>query len=242
MTSIWPWLAVAGVGALHGLNPATGWLLAVGQGGRSGDRGRALRALVPIAVGHVASVAIVAGAVALGLAMDRGLLQATAAGSIVAVVIARLSGRLSGSTGAPAGHAGLALWSFAMSTAHGAGMMLVPALVPLCVADSPAREITASGSLALALAAVGVHAVAMLGVTGAVAVAACRGVEIGGRWACRRFASTWLFERRRRRQGGQGPGSPARRPSGSDLDGRIPRAGLRCVDSACHRAALRHRN
>ena len=32
MDSLWPWLAVAGMGALHGLNPATGWLLAAAAG------------------------------------------------------------------------------------------------------------------------------------------------------------------------------------------------------------------
>jgi hypothetical protein len=77
-----------------------------------------------------------------------------------------------------AGHAGIALWSFLMATAHGAGMMLVPALVPLCLADGPAREITASGSLALALAAVAVHTSAMLATTGVIAAGVCRGVAM----------------------------------------------------------------
>jgi len=56
-----------------------------------------------------------------------------------------------------------------LSTAHGSGMMLVTVLVPLCLGDSPAREITASGSLLFALAAVAVHALAMLGTFGLVA-------------------------------------------------------------------------
>ena len=77
-----------------------------------------------------------------------------------------------------AGHAGVALWSFLMATAHGAGLMLVPALVPLCLADNPAREITASGSLVLALAAVGVHTAAMLATTGVIATGVCRGVAM----------------------------------------------------------------
>lgn len=81
--------------------------------------------------------------------------------------------------GRKAGNAGLALWSFMMSTAHGAGLMLVPALIPLCMSEAPAaREITASGSLALAFAAVAVHMVAMLAVTGAAAVGASRGFDI----------------------------------------------------------------
>ena len=80
MASLWPWLAVAGAGALHGLNPATGWVVAAGWGVRSRDRAQALQALLPIGVGHVASVALVVGAVALGLSMDRALLQALAGG------------------------------------------------------------------------------------------------------------------------------------------------------------------
>ena len=63
-----------------------------------------------------------------------------------------------------------------MATAHGAGLLLVPALVPLCLSGSPAREITASGSLVLALAAVGVHTAAMLVTTGVIATGVCRGI------------------------------------------------------------------
>ena len=72
------------------------------------------------------------------------------------------------------GMAGLGLWSFLMASAHGAGLMLVPILLahgratrrPGTWPTTP----TASGSLAVALAAVGVHTLAMLAVTGAVAV------------------------------------------------------------------------
>ena len=66
MASLWPWLAVAGLGALHGLNPANGWMFAAAWGVRSRDRSQALRALMPLAVGHAASVALVAAAVAVG--------------------------------------------------------------------------------------------------------------------------------------------------------------------------------
>lgn len=79
----------------------------------------------------------------------------------------------------PAGKAGLALWSFMMSSAHGAGLMLVPVLMPLCMGNAPAREITASVSLTLTLAAVGVHTAAMIAVTGLVAVGICRGFDAG---------------------------------------------------------------
>ncbi|SFH62827.1 hypothetical protein SAMN04515618_101230 [Collimonas sp. OK307] len=184
MLSFWPWLAVAGIGALHGLNPATGWMFAAAWGVRSRDRSQALRALVPIGVGHAASVALVAAAVALGLAMDRIVFQVLAGMLLVVVVVCHLSGRKDKRSRTPAGHAGhagLALWSFMMATGHGAGLMLVPALVPLCMGDSPAREITASGSMILALAAVGVHTAAMLAVTGLIASGACRGFDGGAR-------------------------------------------------------------
>ena len=109
--------------------------------------------------------------------MDRAWLQALAGGSLVVVALLHLAGRTPRVARVPAGHAGLAIWSFMMSTAHGAGLMLVPALIPLCMADSPAREITASGSLTLALAAVCVHTAAMLAVTGVIATGVCRGLD-----------------------------------------------------------------
>ena len=171
----WPWLAVAGVGALHGLNPATGWAFVAAWGVRAGDRAPAWRALAPIAAGHAASIALVAVLAALGLVAQRGVLPWLAGGLAVFVAAIHVSGHLPRRMRRAAGQAGLALWSFAMASLHGAGMMLVPALIPLCLSGSPAREITASGSMALALAAVGVHMGAMLLVTAGVAMAACRG-------------------------------------------------------------------
>ena len=185
MANLWPWLVVAGVGALHGLNPATGWMWAAAWGVRSRDRTQALRALVPIAIGHAASVALVAAAVAFGLSMDRVVLQISAGVLIVVFAALHLSSRTPGAARGPAGHAGMALWSFMMSTAHGAGLMLVPALIPMCMGDASAREVGASGSLLLAFAAVGVHTAAMLAVTGAIAVGACRGFDAGARWLSR---------------------------------------------------------
>lgn len=179
MANLWPWLAVAGVGALHGLNPATGWMFAAAWGVHARARAQALRALMPIAVGHAASVGLVAAAVALGLSMDRDVPQALAGGLLVVVAMVYLLGRAAKWARAPVAHAGLALWSFMMSTAHGAGLMLVPALIPLCMGDASAREITASGSLTLALAAVGVHTAAMLAVTGVIATGVCRGFDVG---------------------------------------------------------------
>jgi hypothetical protein len=156
-------------------------MFAAAWGVRSPDQAQALRALMPIAAGHAASVGLVGAAVVFGLSIDRVVLQTLAGGLLVVVAMVHLSGRKPRAAHAPAGHAGLALWSFMMSTAHGAGLMLVPALIPLCMGDASAREITASGTLTLALAAVGVHTAAMLAVTGVIATGVCRGFDAGAR-------------------------------------------------------------
>jgi len=186
--TLWPWLAVAGLGALHGLSPANGWMFAAACGVRERDGAQARRALLPIAIGHAVSVVIVVGAVAQGVLMDRMLVQRLAGALLIGAASYRgLRGIGQRTTCNPvahthlsarAGHAGLALWSCLMATAHGTGLMLVPALVPLCMSDLPARAITASGSLVLALAAVGVHMAAMLVTTGVIATGVCRGVRM----------------------------------------------------------------
>jgi hypothetical protein len=169
-------LAVAGLGALHGLSPATGWMFAAACGVR--DRTQVWRALLPIAIGHVLSIAIVAYAFAQGLQMERGHVQGVAGAVLLGVAAYRCvrGARPQATRRANTGRAGIALWSFLMATTHGSGLMLVPALVPMCLSGSPAREITASGSLLLAFAAVAVHMAATLTTTGVVAAAVSRGV------------------------------------------------------------------
>ena len=175
MTGVWPWLAVAGAGALHGLNPASGWAF-VAAGGHARDaRAGAWRALAPVAIGHAASVAAIVALAALGLMAQRGVLPWLAGALAVLAATVHWTGHLPRSLDAMAGQAGVALWSFTMGMAHGTGLMLVPALIPLCLSGSPAREITALGSPALALAAVGVHILALLTMTGVMAVLARRG-------------------------------------------------------------------
>jgi hypothetical protein len=64
--------------------------------------------------------------------------------------------------------AGLGLWSFLMATAHGAGLMLWPVLMPLCFPGGAATN--ARDPFLLALIGLGVHTLAMLTVTAAIAV------------------------------------------------------------------------
>lgn len=185
MVSWTTWIALAGLGALHGLSPANGWMFAAACGLRAGDAGQTRRALLPIALGHGAAVAFAVAAVALGLLLDRTQVQHGAGVLLLAAAAVHGLRRHQADAGdaataagfaARAGQAGIALWSFLMGSAHGAGLMLVPALLPLCLSDTPAREITASGSVLLALAGIGVHLAAMLLTTGAVAAAVCRGL------------------------------------------------------------------
>ena len=170
MDALWPWLGVAGAGALHGLNPASGWMFAAACGVRDSDRRRARRALVSIALGHAAAIAFVAAAVVQGLSMDRRWLQAVAGVLLIGIAAWRLRPPRPCAAFAwrATGDAGIALWSFLIACVHGAGLMLVPALLPLCLGTGPAARITASGSGVLALAAVAVHLAAMLAVTASV--------------------------------------------------------------------------
>lgn len=173
MNEYWPWLVLAGLGAFHGLNPAMGWLFAVALGLHRNSGVILVKALPVIAIAHAASIAIVAGAVVLtGIAIRS---QALLAGSGILLVGWAMYHQLYGHRhrvriGMRTGLAGLALWSFLMATAHGAGVMVLPALIPLCLADSPLGTIAAEGSIGLTLAAVGIHTAAMLAVTGAIAI------------------------------------------------------------------------
>src|SRR3954466_15231324 len=105
MAGLSPWLAVAAFGALHGLNPASGWVVAAAWGVHSRDRSRALFALLPITLGHAASVAIVAGTVLFGLSLDATTLQVLAACLLLLAVALHLSGRSPVRMRAPAGNA-----------------------------------------------------------------------------------------------------------------------------------------
>jgi len=156
------WLAVAGLGAYHGLNPGMGWLFAVALGLQRGRGWAVWGAMGPIALGHALSIALVAGAVgALGAYLPPRPLQALTAGLLLAFGLLRLARpRHPRWVGMRVGWRGLALWSFLTATAHGAGLMLAPVLVglaSLCGRLGPAG--TGTG-LAVAVA---LHTLAMLG-------------------------------------------------------------------------------
>src|SRR3954452_23717417 len=137
--SAWPWLATASLGMFHGLNPAMGWLFAVALGLHRQSRRVVLLSLLPMAVGHALSILLVVTSVmAVGAVADAGALRA-ATGTMLLLWAGWhwvYGHRHRVRIGMTTGLAGLVLWSFLMATAHGAGLMLVPALMPLC-AGSP---------------------------------------------------------------------------------------------------------
>lgn len=181
MNALWPWLLLAGLGAFHGLNPAMGWLFAVALGLHRQSAAAVVGALPVIALGHAASVGLVVGAVVMaGLFVDPTLVR-TATGAVLVAWAAwhyLFGHRQRVRVGMTTGLAGLALWSFLMATAHGAGLMVLPALTPICLAASPLAA-AGGGSTAAMLAAVAVHTGAMLCAMGLAALAVYRFVGLG---------------------------------------------------------------
>ena len=169
-TEVWPWLALAGLGLFHGLNPAMGWLFAVALGLHRGNRRTVLLSLVPITVGHAAAVAAALVAVlALGLVIDHTALLRLAALVLIgwAAWHALYGHQRRVRVGMQTGLLGLVLWSFLMASAHGAGLMLIPVLAPICGSAPPGG---ATLGVPLALAALGVHSAAMLSAITAVSL------------------------------------------------------------------------
>jgi hypothetical protein len=176
---LWPWLVVAALGVYHGVNPSMGWLFAVALGLHRKSQRVVLLSLVPIALGHLGAVAVVIAAfLILGQVADRTLLARLAGCALLAWALWHA---LSGHRGRPlvglqTGLFGLLAWSFVMASAHGAGLMLVPALLPLCTGALP----QATGADVIpALEALGVHTAAMLATIAAIALAVYNWIGVG---------------------------------------------------------------
>lgn len=181
LDAAWPWLLMALLGAYHGLNPAMGWLFAVALGMQERDRKAVVRALPAIAIGHEASILLVAALVlGLGLLADGSALHLAAGFALIGFGIFRFV--------KPRAHfrwvrmtvnrKELTWWSFLMSTAHGAGLMVAPVLI----GAGAASEASASSDHAIAAAqdqgmtiagsalAITLHVSAMLAVMAVVAL------------------------------------------------------------------------
>ena len=128
MNEAWPWMALLGLGAFHGINPGMGWLFAVALGLQEQRRSAVWNALPPIAVGHALSVGLVVALVALiHASIPYRVLRWIAAAVLIGFGVYRLvRARHPRWVGMRVGFRDLTLWSFLMASAHGAGLMLVP--------------------------------------------------------------------------------------------------------------------
>ena len=175
------WLTLVGLGVYHGVNPAMGWLFAVSRGMQERSRRAVLRSLVPIAIGHEVSIALVAVLVAgLSVLTDSSTLRVGAAAALLCFGAFRfLKPRAHFRwTSMRVSDRELTLWSFLMSTAHGAGLMVAPVLIGLqgsldhahARAHDQADIGLVGGSLGAGAVGIALHVLAMLAVMGLVAV------------------------------------------------------------------------
>ncbi len=181
MSETWPWLALALLGAYHGLNPAMGWLFAVSLGLQEQRRRAVLQALPPIALGHAVSILLAVLAVGVAqIVVPFDALRYACAGVLILFGLYKLVWRKHPRwVGMRVGFRDLVAWSFLMSSAHGAGLMLVPVLLGLLEATQATHDqgdhaahtgMTGSATVLADLAAVGLHTLAMFAVMGAIAV------------------------------------------------------------------------
>ena len=177
--AVWPWAALALLGAYHGVNPGMGWLFAVARGMQEKSRRAVLASLLPIAIGHEASIVLVVVGVSLTEQfLPTFFIRLVAALVLVSFGVYKLVRPRShpGGFGIRVGLGGLAMWSFLMSSAHGAGLMLAPVLLGLPVYASyhSLSEISLQ-----AVAAASLHVAAMLLVMGIVSVIVYEKVGLG---------------------------------------------------------------
>ena len=122
------WLSLAALGAGHGINPAMGWLFAVALGLQRQSRGAVWGALGPLALGHALAIAAAITAVGVvGLIIPFDVVQWGTAGLLVGLGLFRLvRARHIRFGGMQVNARELAIWSFLMASAHGAGLMVLP--------------------------------------------------------------------------------------------------------------------
>jgi hypothetical protein len=185
----WTWLALAALGAGHGLNPGMGWLFAVALGMQEGRTSAVWRALPPLALGHALAVgAAVLAAAALGRFLSPAALGWIVGGLLLGLGALRLvRHRHPRYGGMRVGFRELTTWSFLMATAHGAGLMVLPLLVGASGAGSGpglsgahamhlamASVVPVSGPLGTGLWATAMHTAGYQLVTGLIAVVVYR--------------------------------------------------------------------
>ena len=126
------WQALMILGAYHGINPGMGWLFAVALGLQQGSARGVWRALPPIVAGHALSVGVVLVVVGLArIIVPLHLFNVLVAALLISMGVYRLwrhgHPRFGGMQ---VGFRDLTVWSFLMASAHGAGLMVLPFVMP----------------------------------------------------------------------------------------------------------------
>src|SRR5262245_47157225 len=175
-TSVWLWAAIVASGLYHGINPGMGWPLVVAAGLMDKSARALVAALVPLSAGHLLAmlVMLLPFAMLLALAEWQRQIQIGASLLLIAYGMLRLAYPRHPRALARIKPAQLALWSFVVAFAHGAGLMLVPIYLGLCESaglDSghQAAATLVGANLAMALIVSVVHTVAMISAGGGAA-------------------------------------------------------------------------
>jgi len=163
------WLAVVASGLYHGVNPGMGWPLAVSAGLMERSSRALVLALWPLTVGHLLAMLVVILPFALLVALVEWQRQVQIGASLLVIGFGlfRLVDRRHPRGLARIRPTQLALWSFAVAIAHGAGLMLVPIYLGLCRAADIDKSHEAVGALintnlGMAVLVTVVHSVAMI--------------------------------------------------------------------------------
>ena len=183
--TVMDWQPMVLLGAYHGINPGMGWLFAVALGMQQGTARGVWRALPPIALGHAVAVSVV---VVIG-GMVRFVFPLDALKVVVAVLLMTLGlyrlwrHRHPRFGGMQVGFRDLTVWSFLMASAHGAGLMLLPfvmpASAPLLAAGHGHVGHVASTSGNVAALAVALHTLAFFTVMAVAAWVVYRKLGLG---------------------------------------------------------------
>jgi len=166
-TALWLMLLL---GAYHGINPGMGWLFAVALGMQERKGSAVARALIPIALGHALAIGIVvASASFLGMVLPREAIRYLVAAILFSLGVFYLVGHYHPRwVRMRVGFRDLTIWSFLMASAHGAGLMVLPAVLgssTVEAVDHMTRHNHAASPFA-ALLATAFHTTAYLVVTG----------------------------------------------------------------------------
>jgi len=187
MTAWWPWDVLIILGAYHGLNPGMGWLFAVARGLQERRRSAVWESFLPIALGHEAAIAIIVVLVVVAqFLIAPQVLRLVGAAALFTFALYRLWRKHAHPRGfgMRIGPRGLFGWSFLMSSAHGAGLMLVPILLKLSSTGGGGQDMTLIASVSSfspwqGLAAATLHTIALLVVMSLVAIVVYERVGVG---------------------------------------------------------------